>query len=184
MNKIINYGKSASDSIIKGIDAVADIVKTTVGPNGRNVLIRDDGASPIITNDGVTIAKAIKLKDKGEDAGAQTIISAANRTNTVAGDGTTTTTILAQKMIHKYQEITKDSEVNPVLIQKQMLKCANEINDYLKTKAKPVDDNESIKRVATISSGSEQIGELIANAFEMSGEYGSVIVEDSPPVRQ
>lgn len=179
MNKIIKYGESATDSIIRGIDAVADIVKTTVGPNGRNVLIREDGTQPIITNDGVTIAKSIRLKDKGEDAGAQTIISAANRTNTIAGDGTTTTTILAQAMIHKYKELTSDKEVNPVLVQKQMLNCANEINTYLKSLAKPVDDNESIKRVASISSGSEQIGELIARAFEMSGEYGSVIVEDS-----
>ena len=102
MNKIIKSGAEAKDPIIKGIDAVANIVKTTVGPKGRNVLIREAISAPIITNDGVTIAKSIQLKDNAEDAGAQLIIQAANKTNLVAGDGTTTTTILAQEMIHKY----------------------------------------------------------------------------------
>ena len=86
MSKIIQYGEEAKNSVIKGIDAVANIVKTTVGPNGRNVLIKEDGRPPLITNDGVTIAKAVQLKDKSEDAGAQLIISSANKTNEIAGD--------------------------------------------------------------------------------------------------
>lgn len=180
MSKIIQYGEEAKKSVINGIDAVANIVKTTVGPNGRNVLIKEDGRPPLITNDGVTIAKAVQLKDKSEDAGAQLIISSANKTNEVAGDGTTTTTILAQEMIHKYTElVTDEGKTNPVQVQKEMISCANLISDYLKTKATPIENIDDIKRVATISSGSEEIGNLIGNAFEASGEYGSVIVEDS-----
>ena len=180
MGKIIQYGDEAKNSVITGIDAVANIVKTTVGPNGRNVLIKEDGKAPLITNDGVTIAKSVQLNDKAEDAGAQLIISSANKTNIVAGDGTTTTTILAQEMIHKYMELTEgDSKVNPVQVQKEMISCANQISDYLKTKAISIESINDIKRVATISSGSEIIGNLIGEAFEASGEYGSVIVEDS-----
>ena len=101
MNRIIKYGEDARSSVLKGVDSVANIVKTTLGPKGRNVLIRNNLDPPIITNDGVTIAKAIQLKDNAEDAGAQLIIQAANKTNKVAGDGTTTTTVLAQNMIHE-----------------------------------------------------------------------------------
>ena len=181
MNKIIKSGEEAKDHIVKGIDAVANIVKTTVGPKGRNVLIREAVSAPIITNDGVTIAKSIQLKDNAEDAGAQLIIQAANKTNLVAGDGTTTTTILAQEMIHKYFDEYKDEQkdVNVVQVQKDMIKASEEISDYLKSIAIPVKDNEAIKRVATISSGSEEAGSIIAEAFKNAGEYGSVIVEDS-----
>ena len=181
MNKIIKYDNEAKDLVVKGIDTVANIVKTTVGPKGRNVLIREAVSAPIITNDGVTIAKSIQLKDNAEDAGAQLIIQAANKTNLVAGDGTTTTTILAQEMIHKYFDEYKDEQkdVNVVQIQKDMIKASEEISDYLKSIAIPVKDNEAIKRVATISSGSEETGSIIAEAFKNAGEYGSVIVEDS-----
>ena len=181
MNKIIKYDNEAKDLVVKGIDIVANIVKTTVGPKGRNVLIREAVSAPIITNDGVTIAKSIQLKDNAEDAGAQLIIQAANKTNLVAGDGTTTTTILAQEMIHKYFDEYKDEQkdVNVVQVQKDMIKASEEISDYLKSIAIPVKDNEAIKRVATISSGSEETGKLIADAFANAGEFGSVIVEDS-----
>ena len=181
MNKIIKYDNDAKDLVVKGIDIVANIVKTTVGPKGRNVLIREAVSAPIITNDGVTIAKSIQLKDNAEDAGAQLIIQAANKTNLVAGDGTTTTTILAQEMIHKYFDEYKDEQkdVNVVQVQKDMIKASEEISDYLKSIAIPVKDNEAIKRVAIISSGSEETGKLIADAFANAGEFGSVIVEDS-----
>lgn len=178
MSKIIKYDNEAKKSIIKGIDTVADIVKTTVGPEGRNVLIRNELSTPIITNDGVTIAKSIELKDNAEDAGAALIISAANKTNEIAGDGTTTTTILAQEMIKQYYD-TLDNKVNPVMVQKEMIKASEEISDYLKSIAKPINSTEDIKKVATVSSGDEKIGSLIANAFEKAGEFGSVIVEDS-----
>lgn len=178
MNRVIKYDEEAKQSIINGIDTVANIVKTTVGPKGRNVLIRNNLDTPIITNDGVTIAKSVQLKDNAEDAGASLIRSAANKTNEIAGDGTTTTTILAQEMIHKYYELASD-DVNSVQVQKEMIAAGNEISEYLKTIATPANDTDSIKRVASISSGSEQTGELIAQAFEMAGKYGSVIVEDS-----
>lgn len=181
MSKIIKYDDEAKNSVIAGIDAVANIVKTTVGPKGRNVLIRNELSKPIITNDGVTIAKAIELKDNAEDAGAQLIISAANKTNEIAGDGTTTTTILAQEMIHQYYDIIKDSNqyINSVQVQKDMIKTSEAISNYLKSIATPVNSNEDIERVATISSGSAETGKLLAQAFEQAGEYGSVIVEDS-----
>ena len=181
MSKVIKYEQDAKDAIIKGIDAVANIVKTTVGPKGRNVLIRNQVSQPIITNDGVTIAKAVELKDNIEDAGAQLIIQAANKTNEIAGDGTTTTTILAQEMIHRYYAAieSSNSNINVVQTQKEMIKASNDISDYLKSIAIPVTDNEAIERVATISSGNAETGKLLAQAFEQAGEYGSVIIEDS-----
>lgn len=178
MSKDIKVGAEARDNIISGIDKVADIVKTTVGPKGRNVLIRNNISAPIITNDGVTIAKSIELKDNTEDAGAQLIIQAANKTNIVAGDGTTTTTILAQEMIHKFFDENLD-DINVVQTQKEMLKASDDINQFLLSISVPVEDNAGIERVATISSGNADIGKLIAQAFEQAGEYGSVIVEDS-----
>lgn len=181
MSKIIQYDNNARENVIKGIDTVANIVKTTVGPKGRNVLIRELVSPPFITNDGVTIAKSIQLKDTAEDAGAQLIIQAANKTNDIAGDGTTTTTILAQEMIHKFNDLVQkeDKSLNVIQVQKDMLKASEDISNYLKSIATPIIDNESIKRVATISSGSEEIGSLLAEAFEEAGEYGSVITEDS-----
>ena len=131
MSKDIKVGSESRDLVIKGIDKVADIVKTTLGPKGRNVLIRNQVSAPIITNDGVTIAKAIELKDNNEDAGAQLIISSANKTNEVAGDGTTTTTVLAQEMIHSFFDANVDG-VNVVQTQKEMLKASDEISEYLK----------------------------------------------------
>lgn len=180
MSKEIKIGNESREFIIRGIDKVANIVKTTVGPKGRNVLIRNQISLPVITNDGVTIAKAIELKDKTEDAGAQLIIQAASKTNDVAGDGTTTTTILAQELIHKFfEEYADDTSINVVQVQKEMIKAGNDISDYLKSIAIPVKDNESVERVATISSGSEETGKLLAQAFDIAGDYGSVIVEDS-----
>lgn len=180
MSKVIKTGESARDAIIKGVDTVADLVKMTVGPKGRNVIIRDLMNPPVITNDGVTIAKSIELKDKVEDTGAQLIIQVANKTNEVAGDGTTTTTILAQEMIHNYFESYADyKSLNVVQVQKDMLKAANNISDYLLSQSVKITDTDSIEKVATISSGNNDIAHIIAQAFEKAGQYGSVIVEDS-----
>lgn len=179
MSKDIKFGDDAQKSIIKGINSVSDIVKTTIGPRGRNVLIRENGSTPVITNDGVTIAKSIKLKDNTEDAGAALIISAANKTNMMAGDGTTTTTVLASEMINKGFEKLNDLNLNPVQIQKELNNIAEDISNKLLENAIEVKDDESIKRVATISSGNEKTGELIADAFKQAGEHGTVIVEDS-----
>ena len=180
MSKVIKTGEIARDTIIKGVDTVADLVKMTVGPKGRNVIIRELMNPPIITNDGVTIAKSIELKDKVEDTGAQLMIQVANKTNEVAGDGTTTTTILAQEMIHKYFEnYENNKQFNVVQVQKDMINTANEISDYLLSQSVKVTDTNSIEKVATISSGNKDIAHIIAQAFEKAGEYGSVIVEDS-----
>lgn len=179
MSKDIKFGDDAQKSIIKGINSVSNIVKTTIGPKGRNVLIRENGSIPVITNDGVTIAKSIKLKDNTEDAGAALIISAANKTNMVAGDGTTTTTVLASEMINKGFETLSNLNLNPVQIQKELNNIAEDISNKLLESAIEVKDDESIKRVATISSGNEKTGELIADAFKQAGEHGTVIVEDS-----
>lgn len=180
MSKEIKQGEEAQKAVVAGIDKIADIVKTTIGPSGRNVLVRNQVSQPIITNDGVTIAKSIELKDNTEDAAARVIIEAANKTNEVAGDGTTTTTILAQRMIHLYYE-NKDKEKgeNVVKVQKDMIKASNEISDYLKTIAVEVKNNEDIEKVATISSGDSETGKLIASAFSTAGDFGSVVVEDS-----
>lgn len=180
MSKEIKQGEEAQKAVVAGIDKIADIVKTTIGPSGRNVLVRNQVSQPIITNDGVTIAKSIELKDNTEDAAARVIIEAANKTNEVAGDGTTTTTILAQRMIHLYYE-NKDKEKseNVVKVQKDMIKASNEISDYLKTIAVEVKDNKDIEKVATISSGDSETGKLIASAFSTAGDFGSVVVEDS-----
>lgn len=180
MSKVIKTGESARDAIIKGVDTVANLVKMTVGPKGRNVIIRDLMNPPVITNDGVTIAKSIELKDKVEDTGAQLIIQVANKTNEVAGDGTTTTTILAQEMIHNYFESYADyKSLNVVQVQKDMLKAANNISNYLLSQSVKIKDTDSIEKVATISSGNNDIAHIIAQAFEKAGQYGSVIVEDS-----
>ena len=179
MSKITLYGNDARDKVVAGVDAVADMVKITVGPKGRNVLLRDAISIPTLTNDGVTIAKAIQLKDNVEDAGARLIISAAEKTNDVAGDGTTSTVILAQEMLHQFYDNYNSGDVNVVQIQKDMINIGSKLSEYLKSIALPVNDNEAIKRVATISSGSEDTGKLIAEAFESAGEFGSVIVEDS-----
>lgn len=180
MSKEIKYGSEAQEAVVKGINTVADIVKTTIGPKGRNVLIRENGGTPIITNDGVTIAKSIQLKDNTEDAGASLIISAAQKTNDIAGDGTTTTTLLASEMIKNgFKHLKEHSTINPVQLQKEMLKVADIVSDTLLKNAQEVKDDESLKRVASISSGNETTGELIASAFKQAGEFGSVIVEDS-----
>ena len=155
MSKEIKFGNEAQESIMKGINSVANIVKTTIGPKGRNVLIRDTGSTPVITNDGVTIAKSIKLKDNMEDAGAALIISAAQKTNDIAGDGTTTTTLLSSEIIKKGFEEISSSDINPVQLQKELNICAEEISDKLLENAIDVKDDESVKRVATISSGNE-----------------------------
>ena len=179
MSKEIKYGNEAQEAVVRGINSVADIVKTTLGPKGRNVLIRENGSAPIITNDGVTIAKSIKLKDNTEDAGASLIISAARNTNDKAGDGTTTTTTLASEIINRGFNVLNKENTNPVQLQKEMINIASEISDILLANAQEVVDDDSVRRVATISSGSDETGELIAEAFKQAGEYGSVIVEDS-----
>ena len=178
MAKVIKYGDEAQESLVAGINAVADIVKTTIGPKGRNVLIRNRIDVPIVTNDGVTIANTIELKDNIEDAGAALVKSAARKTNIISGDGTTTTTILAQEMIKEgFKEIKNG--INAVQLQKEMLRAGDQVSEYLLENAIKMDTGKDIQRIAAISSNDDIIGGIISAAFEKAGTFGSVIVEES-----
>lgn len=178
MNKQIYNKKESIDGILKGVNKVVDLVSQTMGPKGKNVVIRNQYSEPIITNDGITIAQNIKLSDPLQDTGAALVISAANKTNTVAGDGTTTTTVLTRQLLNEYFSIKSNEPVNVVNLQKEMLDAGEVVSNYLLSIAKPVKTIEDIEKVATISSNSKEIGKLIADAYENAGEYGTVIVEE------
>lgn len=178
MAKEIIFGESARKSIITGIDKLANTVKVTLGPKGRNVVLSKKVGTPLITNDGVTIAKDISLKDKFEDMGAQLIKEVAIKTNDVAGDGTTTATLLAQEMIHEgIRNIAAGA--NPVLIKKGMEQAVNKLVEEIKNQAKPVQDKSAITQIAAISSGDEEIGKLISDAMDKVGNDGIITVEES-----
>lgn len=178
MAKEIIFGESARKSIITGIDKLADTVKVTLGPKGRNVVLSKKIGTPLITNDGVTIAKDISLKDKFEDMGAQLIKEVAIKTNDVAGDGTTTATLLAQEMIHEgIRNIAAGA--NPIYIKKGIERAVNKLVEEIKNQAKPVQDKSAITQIAAISSGDEEIGQLISDAMDKVGNDGIITVEES-----
>ena len=178
MAKEIIFGESARKSIITGIDKLADTVKVTLGPKGRNVVLSKKTGTPLITNDGVTIAKDISLKDKFEDMGAQLIKEVAIKTNDVAGDGTTTATLLAQEMIHEgIRNIAAGA--NPIYIKKGIERAVNKLVEEIKNQAKPVQDKSAITQIAAISSGDEEIGQLISDAMDKVGNDGIITVEES-----
>lgn len=178
MAKEIIFGESARKSIITGIDKLADTVKVTLGPKGRNVVLSKKTGTPLITNDGVTIAKDIFLKDKFEDMGAQLIKEVAIKTNDVAGDGTTTATLLAQEMIHEgIRNIAAGA--NPIYIKKGIERAVNKLVEEIKNQAKPVQDKSAITQIAAISSGDEEIGQLISDAMDKVGNDGIITVEES-----
>ena len=178
MAKQIIYSENARKALKKGIDAVADAVKITLGPRGRNVVLDKGYGSPMITNDGVTIAKDITLKDKFENMGAEIIKEVATKTNEVAGDGTTTSVILAQALISEGLKHTSMG-VNAMGVRAGIEKAAEEAVKALKDIAKPIKSKEEIKQVATISSESEEIGTIIADTIEKVGKDGVVTVEES-----
>lgn len=178
MAKEIIFGESARKSIITGIDKLADTVKVTLGPKGRNVILSKKTGIPLITNDGVTIAKDISLKDKFEDMGAQLIKEVAIKTNDVAGDGTTTATLLAQEMIHEgIRNIAAGA--NPIYIKKGIERAVSKLVEEIKNQAKPVQDKSAITQIAAISSGDEEIGQLISDAMDKVGNDGIITVEES-----
>lgn len=178
MAKEIIFGEFARKSIITGIDKLADTVKVTLGPKGRNVVLSKKTGTPLITNDGVTIAKDISLKDKFEDMGAQLIKEVAIKTNDVAGDGTTTATLLAQEMIHEgIRNIAAGA--NPIYIKKGIERAVNKLVEEIKNQAKPVQDKSAITQIAAISSGDEEIGQLISDAMDKVGNDGIITVEES-----
>ncbi len=177
--KQLKYGEEAWRALSAGIDKVADAVGSTLGPNGNNVVLEKKWGSPTITNDGVTIAKEIELKDPFENMGAQLLKEVASKTNDVAGDGTTTATILAQAI---FKEGLKNvvAGANPMRIKKGIEKAVVIISEGLKKNSRQVETKESIAQVATISANNdEEIGNLIANAMEKVGKDGVITVEES-----
>ena len=181
MAKEIRFGKEARDRMLEGVDTLADTVKLTLGPKGRNVVLDKGYGSPLITNDGVTIAKEMELKDGYANMGAKLVYEVANKTNDLAGDGTTTATLLAQSMIHRgIAAVEKGS--NPVLVRQGIEKAGKAVAEDLLKKSHPINTNEDIESVATISSGDPAIGALIAEAMKKVGKNGVISVDDSKGV--
>lgn len=178
MSKIIKYNEEAREKIKSGIDQVADAVKITIGPRGRNVVLDKGFGSPTITNDGVSIAKEIELEDKFENIGAELIKEVANKTNDVAGDGTTTATILAQAIIKEGIKLVA-AGVNPMNIRMGIEDAKNDIIKKLKDNSKSVGSKEEIAQVATISAENKKMGEMIADVISKVGKDGVITVEES-----
>ncbi len=177
MAKKITYGKEARDNMLKGVDALANTVKLTLGPKGRNVALDKGYGSPQIINDGVSIARDIELADKEQNAGAKLVYEVANNTNDVAGDGTTTATVLAQAMIHAGFAAV-DKGANPVLVRKGIEKAAVAVSEELLKASKTVSTSADIASVASISAGDEEVGEIIAEAMKKVGNDGVITVEE------
>lgn len=178
MSKKILYNEEARKALKRGVDAVADAVKITIGPRGHNVVVDKGYGSPTITNDGVSIAKEITLKDKFENMGAEIIKEVASKTNELAGDGTTTATILMQAIIQEGLKQTTMG-VNAMSVRAGIEMASKDVVLALKKIAKPIKDNEEIKQVATISSESAELGAIIADTISKVGKDGVVTVEES-----
>ncbi|WP_392455837.1 chaperonin GroEL [Chryseomicrobium aureum] len=178
MAKEIKFSEDARSAMLRGVDKLADAVKVTLGPKGRNVVLEKKFGSPLITNDGVTIAKDIELEDAFENMGAKLVAEVASKTNDIAGDGTTTATVLAQAMIREgLKNVTAGA--NPVGIRKGIDKAVAAAITELKTISKEIEGKESIAQVASISSGDNEVGELIAEAMERVGNDGVITIEES-----
>ncbi|WP_340016080.1 chaperonin GroEL [Paenibacillus sp. FSL K6-1318] len=178
MAKDIKFSEDARRSMLRGVDALANAVKVTLGPKGRNVVLEKKFGSPLITNDGVTIAKEIELEDAFENMGAQLVKEVATKTNDVAGDGTTTATVLAQALITEgLKNVTAGA--SPIGIRKGIDKAVKAAVAELQSISKPVETKQSIAQVAAISAADEEVGELIAEAMEKVGKDGVITVEES-----
>ncbi|NLK43556.1 MAG: chaperonin GroEL [Tissierellia bacterium] len=178
MAKEIKFGEDARRAMEKGINQLADTVKVTLGPKGRNVVLDKKFGAPLITNDGVTIAREIELEDKYENMGAQLVKEVATKTNDVAGDGTTTATLLAQAIIREGLKNVA-AGANPMILQKGIKAAVNKAVEEIKRFSKEVESKEAIAQVASISAGDEEIGNLIADAMEKVGNDGVITVEES-----
>ena len=178
MAKKILYGTEARNALMSGVDKLADTVKITLGPKGRNVVLDKKYGSPLITNDGVTIAKEIELEDEAENMGAQLVKEVATKTNDAAGDGTTTATLLAQAFVREgMKNVTAGA--NPMVLRKGMKKAVDRAVECLVANSKPVEGSADIARVGTISASDEVIGQLIADAMEKVTNDGVITVEES-----
>ncbi|HNX64737.1 MAG TPA: chaperonin GroEL [Oscillospiraceae bacterium] len=178
MAKDIIYGEKARKSLQAGIDKLADTVKITLGPKGRNVVLDKKFGAPLITNDGVTIAKEIELEDAFENMGAQLVKEVATKTNDAAGDGTTTATLLAQAIVREGMKNIA-AGANPMIVKKGITKAVNAAVDTIIANSKKVDGSDDIERVATVSSADETIGKLIAEAMEKVTSDGVITIEES-----
>ena len=178
MSKIILYGSEARAALLRGVDKLADTVKITLGPKGRNVVLEKKFGPPLITNDGVTIAKEIELEEAAENMGASLVREVATKTNDAAGDGTTTATLLAQTLIHEgMKNVTAGA--NPMILRKGIFKASEVAVAELAKQAKAVSGTEDIARVGAVSAGDESIGRLIADAMEKVTSDGVITVEES-----
>ena len=178
MAKQIVYGEDARKALLSGIDQLANTVKVTMGPKGRNVVLGKKYGAPLITNDGVTIAKDIELEDAFENMGAQLVREVATKTNDVAGDGTTTATLLAQAIVHEGLK-NVSAGANPMVMRKGMEKAVKTAVDTIKANSEAVKGSDDIARVGTVSSGDETIGKLIAEAMEKVSTSGVITIEES-----
>ena len=178
MAKMLSYGEEARQALERGVDKLANTVKVTLGPKGRNVVLWRAYGTPLVTNDGVTIAKEIELEDPFENMGAQMVKEVSTKTNDVAGDGTTTATLLAQAMIHEGLK-NLAAGANPIVVKKGMAKAVEAAVAEVKKQAKKVDGSNDIARVGAVSSGDEEIGKLIADAMEKVSADGVITIEES-----
>ncbi|HBS93522.1 MAG TPA: molecular chaperone GroEL, partial [Firmicutes bacterium] len=178
MAKQILFREEARRSLERGVNTLADTVKVTLGPKGRNVVLDKKFGSPLITNDGVTIAREIELEDGFENMGAQLVKEVATKTQDVAGDGTTTATLLAQAIIREgIKNVTAGA--NPMILRKGIEKAVKTVVNEIKNISKPIKGREDIARVAAISADDEEVGQLIAEAMEKVGKDGVITVEES-----
>ena len=182
MAKQIKYGEEARKALEAGVNTLADTVKITLGPKGRNVVLDKKYGAPLITNDGVTIAKEIELKDPFENMGAQLVKEVSTKTNDVAGDGTTTAVVLAQAMIGEGLK-NLAAGANPIVLKKGISKAVDVAVEQLKSISKPVESKNSIAQVASISAGDETVGELISEAMEKVGKDGVITIQESKTMK-
>ena len=180
MAKELRFGAEARALLLAGVDQLAEAVKSTLGPKGRNVILEKITGSPVVTNDGVTIAREIHLKNQFENMGAQLVKEAAIKTNDVVGDGTTTATVLAQAIVREGMRAI-DGGANPVLVKRGIDLAVGRLDEYLQSVAHPVETEEDYRRVAAISANDDYtVGAVIAKALHTVGDAGIVTVEDSP----
>ena len=182
MAKEIKYGADARAALEAGVNKLADTVRVTLGPKGRNVVLDKQFGSPLITNDGVTIAKEIELADSFENMGAQLIKEVASKTNDVAGDGTTTATVLAQAMVHEGMK-NLAAGANPIILRKGMKKATDAAVEAIREMSQEVTGKDQIARVAAVSSGDEKVGEMVADAMDKVSRDGVITIEESKTMK-
>ena len=182
MAKEIKYGAEARRALEAGVNKLADTVRVTIGPKGRNVVLDKSFGAPLITNDGVTIAKEIELEDRFENMGAQLIKEVASKTNDVAGDGTTTATVLAQAMVHEGMK-NLEAGANPIILRKGMKKATDVAVEAIAKMSSKVKDKDQIAKVAAISAGDAEVGQMVADAMEKVSNDGVITIEESKTMK-